>query len=532
MITLSLFKYKNQETKISLHPPLGNKMTKLKQIKGFGYSATHKTWYVSFSDKVISQLKKIDKIKMLNFSEKRISSPQEKINITINKTEKIIIINHKNNLQIWNNFKSIETSYWQKEKKQWLFKGDNKIYKEILTICKKNDYIIQTKYEKSLLEKEENQIVRTYIESLLLKNYSLLTIESYKPYFKKFVNNFVGFDLKSLKLYQIKNYVELEIANKNLSETQSKHLMSAIKFFYEKILGREKIYFKLSKKQIDISKIKISYTSLKPLLDKITKLDDKLLVILHFAYGMQKDTLSQLTLKQLKSIIYTDNSISNLLKIISINYYTNNLPKVFVFEDSENKQITSFDIQKKIIDTIKTYQLYKIYKLHYLAALEQTNFVEQTKKNYVSGFLSFLKFHDFVHPVEISAEKIKDYLFNLKDKQKLSSSYISNQINTISFYYNNILEIKIERRFLLRPKREKKLPTVLSLSEITRMITNTTNIKHKNIIALLYSSGLRRAGLRRAELLNLKVNDIDFERNVIVVKAGKGNKDRQTELFI
>jgi integrase/recombinase XerD len=76
-----------------------------------------------------------------------------------------------------------------------------------------------------------------------------------------------------------------------------------------------------------------------------------------------------------------------------------------------------------------------------------------------------------------------------------------------------------------RPRKREILPKVISLEEVQSIIKNTNNIKHRCIVSLLYS-----AGLRRSELLNLKMEDIDSKRMVITVKNGKGNKDRQTIL--
>ncbi len=76
-----------------------------------------------------------------------------------------------------------------------------------------------------------------------------------------------------------------------------------------------------------------------------------------------------------------------------------------------------------------------------------------------------------------------------------------------------------------RPRKDQRLPEVLSKEEIVNIIKHTNNIKHKCILSLLYS-----AGLRRGELINLKINDIDSKRMVIRVNKGKGNKDRITLL--
>ncbi len=78
---------------------------------------------------------------------------------------------------------------------------------------------------------------------------------------------------------------------------------------------------------------------------------------------------------------------------------------------------------------------------------------------------------------------------------------------------------------LERPRRERTLPKVISKGEVMAIIENTNNIKHQCIVELLYSSGLRRS-----ELINLKMEDIDSQRMLIYIKAGKGNKDRNTIL--
>ena len=78
---------------------------------------------------------------------------------------------------------------------------------------------------------------------------------------------------------------------------------------------------------------------------------------------------------------------------------------------------------------------------------------------------------------------------------------------------------------LERPRKDHRLPKVISKEEVLKIIANASNIKHKCIISLLYS-----AGLRRSELINLKITDIDSKRMIIKVKGAKGNKDRNMML--
>jgi site-specific recombinase XerD len=110
-------------------------------------------------------------------------------------------------------------------------------------------------------------------------------------------------------------------------------------------------------------------------------------------------------------------------------------------------------------------------------------------------------------------------------QQGKSASYLNQMINSIKFYYEIVLEMPNRFYSIERPIKKEKLPRVLSKNEVSSIIQATNNIKHKCIVSLLYS-----AGLRRGELINLKLADIDSERMVINVLQGKGNKDKLTML--
>jgi site-specific recombinase XerD len=96
-------------------------------------------------------------------------------------------------------------------------------------------------------------------------------------------------------------------------------------------------------------------------------------------------------------------------------------------------------------------------------------------------------------------------------------------INSLKFYYEKLLQRSffVPNCGIARPKKDKRLPVVLSKEEIVRMINSLDNIKHKLILQILYGSGLRVS-----EAVGLKINDIDFVRHLIQIKEGKGRKDR------
>lgn len=157
--------------------------------------------------------------------------------------------------------------------------------------------------------------------------------------------------------------------------------------------------------------------------------------------------------------------------------------------------------------------------------LIQKRYSQQTIKTYC-GYMQDFAFHFKDKTLEVmSSHDINNYFVHLQRTYQISSSQQNQRINAIKFYYEKVL--KRDRTFyeLERPRERNPLPKVLSKEEIKRIIDVTTNIKHKCIISMLYSSGMRRG-----ELLNLRIEDINSDRMQIRIEGGKGNKDRFTTL--
>lgn len=126
-------------------------------------------------------------------------------------------------------------------------------------------------------------------------------------------------------------------------------------------------------------------------------------------------------------------------------------------------------------------------------------------------------------PSEVTNEDIRKYLESFIDKGSAHST-LNVVLNALKFYYGQILG----RKFFYNIKGAKKtdyLPTVLSKEEIVRMLEVTTNPKHHFLISLMYS-----AGLRVSETVKIKMRDFDLDRKLIMVRYGKGAKDRSTLL--
>jgi len=128
-------------------------------------------------------------------------------------------------------------------------------------------------------------------------------------------------------------------------------------------------------------------------------------------------------------------------------------------------------------------------------------------------------------PEELGSEEVIDYIEYLTDVRKVSVSYRNQTISALKFLYRKVLRRPLIIEELPRPKKERKLPTVLSKDEVTRLLDSVRNRKHRAILMLVYS-----AGLRESEVVRLKLEDIDVERRLIHIKGSKGRKDRYTLL--
>ena len=160
----------------------------------------------------------------------------------------------------------------------------------------------------------------------------------------------------------------------------------------------------------------------------------------------------------------------------------------------------------------------------YLLKLELKRYANSTVKTYVVFFEKFINYHKFKAINELDETDVRAFLQYMITKNK-SNSYINQAVNAIKFYYEVVLDMPNRYYDIERPRKEFKLPQVISKQDVMAIINNTNNIKHKCIVQALYS-----AGLRRSELLNLKVGDIDSKRMLIRVTQSKGKKDRYTIL--
>lgn len=182
---------------------------------------------------------------------------------------------------------------------------------------------------------------------------------------------------------------------------------------------------------------------------------------------------------------------------------------------------------ESIISRVSKFDIpnYKSCPDEYIFKLKELRYSVNTIKTYTGLFEEFINHYNAIETQDIGESMITDFLRYLVIERKVSSSYQNQAINAVKFYYERVLGGQRKIYLVDRPREEKTLPTVLNEKEITELLNVTINIKHKTILMLCYS-----AGLRLSELTNVKLKDIDSGRMQIRIEQAKGNKDRYSIL--
>ena len=157
----------------------------------------------------------------------------------------------------------------------------------------------------------------------------------------------------------------------------------------------------------------------------------------------------------------------------------------------------------------------------YLEQLVIKRYSKNTVKTYSSCFIKFRLFFKHQKLETINKEEIKRFLLHLIEKEKVSASTQNQYINAIKFYYEKVLKQPKVDITIERPRKQNRLPKIISEQEVLQLLRVTQNLKHKAITSLLYA-----AGLRISELIHLKESNLDFINHTILIEQSKGFKDR------
>jgi site-specific recombinase XerD len=148
----------------------------------------------------------------------------------------------------------------------------------------------------------------------------------------------------------------------------------------------------------------------------------------------------------------------------------------------------------------------------------------RTREHYYSNVKQFLS-HCRINPSRIDPEIIKDYLYYLITEKKASDSKIRQAHSAIRYLVIQTLAQNWEAGAIPRVKKKKRLPLVYSVPEVFSILNYAANLKHRTILTLIYSSGLRVS-----EVVNLTIHSIKRDQKRLLIRDGKGGKDRYTIL--
>ena len=159
------------------------------------------------------------------------------------------------------------------------------------------------------------------------------------------------------------------------------------------------------------------------------------------------------------------------------------------------------------------------------ARIRARHFSIRTEKTYSSWIKRYIKFHNMTHPKLMGKLEIEQYLTFLATKQQVAASTQNQALSALLFLYRDVLNQPLKDELnIVRASRSNHIPVVFTKDEVHRLLNNLTDI-HWLLATLIYGSGMR---IR--ECLRLRIKDIDIQSNQIIIRDGKGYKDRVTIL--
>ncbi len=149
------------------------------------------------------------------------------------------------------------------------------------------------------------------------------------------------------------------------------------------------------------------------------------------------------------------------------------------------------------------------------------HYAKRTEEAYVDWIRRFILFHDKRHPSEMSSPEIEAFLTHLAVSKQVAASTQNQALCAILFLYKKVLQTELPLLNAVRAKRPQQLPVVLSVDEVRQVLDKLPRNHLGLMIELLYGTGMRLM-----ECCRLRVKDVDFPRRQLIIREGKGEKDR------
>ncbi len=366
---------------------------------------------------------------------------------------------------------------------------------------------------------------KVFCDTMKLRRLSDSTQMVYSEFFVEFLLKCEHEDINNWQYKQIYAYVKSRSAT--LGHTRRVQMMSAVKFYYEKALGRDKMFFNLGTEVNQVTlPIYLPFSEIKAIIERIHSYHDKLIIFLAYHVNLTPGQIVSLKVDDIRhpliKVKLSGNGVSiKYLEELWQAHVHNLKPEKYLLE-LNNKPYDGEKLRNRVYKLLMYYRLKEIYTEQLKNAFITCDLAEQTKRIYQSNFMTFLESFHYKHPTEISNADIKEFLLLYRHK---SSSSQNSMINALKFFYKALYNRHIDENFLVRPRTGNRLPDVLDRDEIVSIYKHIDNVKHKLLISLIYS-----AGLRRNEARNLMLRDINMKTGQLLIRASKGEKDRLTVL--
>jgi site-specific recombinase XerD len=537
---------------------------RIRELPGRLYSVSRKMWHIPYRDDFQSFLSKwfsgIEGVKVV-FNTKAGKSPvtnqkdenesgngaitvcRPAVVITVDKQKRCFYVKYDHNKALHEALQMPGKGFWIERYENWVFPGDNQVYQEVIKRIErlglrweKQDVVRGDKpasepskrnkdlHLKQLLSPAEKEIILLYHHTFTLKRMSPATKEIYTGFFVQFLRDHRGENVPELTWSQLYQYVK-KLAEQ-LSTTQLVQAISAIKFYYENTLGREKMYFNIKENyQVKKTLAYLPFHELQPICRNIDSPGDQLILFLVYHCNLGLHSICNLSAEGeeiLSGKISLPGHNSEAMKWFAdlVGQARHRYAQQKYLIEHKGEQHTPDTLRIKLWRILGRYELKEIYRKQYELLLHNTGFSPETIRHYLGIFMKFLDYHNFKHPAFITDEEIRDYLILHREK---SASHQDSLINAFKFFFEKVHSQTLSGSHAARPRKGFHLPDFFTQQEIWAMLQAAHNLKHKFLIALIYT-----AGLRRKEAQNLRIPDIILKRNLVLVKDAKGNKDRYT----
>jgi hypothetical protein len=310
---------------------------------------------------------------------------------------------------------------------------------------------------------------------MILKGLSQATRKIYLEGFKIFLSHHADSDINTLRYRELLHYVKAQAVI--MHPTKLKQTISAIKFYYEHTLGRDKMFFALEKnRKASLSTLYLPFYDLKELIDGIDSPGDKLLLYLVYHANFRLSDICRLP-KEAKGIFEHHFHMPGNHRQ-SIQYFQNLVAEcnrqynqtTYLFENKGHAYHTS-TLKNKLFRILGHYSLVDIYRKQYQQILKHTDFSLRTRAMYLNAFMELLKHFNYKHPSFISDEDIRSYR-TLHAKK--SAAHQNTMISSFKFFFDKVHKRPDSHQTLVRPCKAMHLPAFSSQSQNAAMQGNAT----------------------------------------------------------